>query len=157
MQIDTHGMGFSDVITFLIYAAVFLYCFIFVYWKGKSRKQKFIERAKQQGNVTTGTKISAKVYQGDASAKSYNARSNTWVVIYGYMVDGVEYKRKVKFDGGLGIPKANYPVQVNVCYDPRRPKKALCVEEVSRVNYEGCLITMILPFVVGHLVYRFLL
>jgi len=156
MQIDTHGMGLTDYISVFCCIATFVYCFIFVYWKGKSRKQKFIERAKQQGNVTTGTKISAKVYQGDASAKSYNARSNTWVVIYGYMVDGVEYKRKVKFDGGLGIPKANYPVQVNVCYDPRRPKKALCVEEVSRVNYEGCLITMIVPFLIGQLVYRLL-
>jgi len=137
--------------------ATFVYCLIFVFIKGKSRKRKFMERMKEQGNVVTGAKIKAKLLKGSLSAKGYYARRNTWIVVYGYTVDGVEYKRKVKFDGGLGIPKTNYPVQVNVCYDPRRPKKAVCVEEVPRLNYEGCLITIFLPLVVGYLVSRLLL
>jgi len=156
MGTETSSLSLYEIILFLSWLVTFVYCYIFCYIKGKSRKRKFKERMKEQGNVVIGKKIKAKLLRGDMSAKSESGRSNTWVVTYGYVVNGVEYKRKVRFDGGLGLPKANYPVQVNVCYDPRRPKKAVLEEEVPRMNHEGCLITVFLPLVVGHLMSRLL-
>jgi len=157
MGTEASSLDFAAVITILVYVAVWVYCFIFVFLKGKSRKQKFADRAREQGHYVTGESIEAKFIRGSRrpiGSDHSHIRPHRWKVTYRYVVRGMKYKKKLELHGGDCYVSRTYPRKVTVCYDPRNPKKAVCLEELSGVNEAGCLVTAIVPFVIAFLTYR---
>ena len=109
----------------------------------KTGKQRFIEKAKAAGNCTEGEYEDAKVHLGVDGSDNSHFRSDTLVVKYRYTVDGRVYRKSMPFQspGKAGI---DFPSYVQVYYDPRDPKKAVCPEEATWAHQHrsGCLVSI---------------
>jgi len=121
--------------------------------KGKSGKERFIDRAKQKGCVTEGTCIKTKTRFGTHDSNDASYLSNDSIIVkYEYMVKGKSYSKKIKFQSP-GMVSIKYPYKVNIYYDEKNPAKAYCREEASADS--GCLLTLVCTgaviFVVSHL------
>ena len=126
------------LISGLIGFGVFLYCFIFVYLKGKTKKQKKAEKWKEQGCVTEGKLVDSKItYYGDTDLHG-SMRENSYKATYDYAVNGKKYTVSLGFND-------DYPVRIIVYYDPQNPSKCITsceITEIQRVGH-GCVITII--------------
>lgn len=136
---------------------VFVYNFVFVFLKGTSKKQKFIEKAKKQGNYTTGRQCKVKVYKGDITSNDENIRSDTFEVTYEYTVGGKIYKKKLCFNNP-GVVGSNHPYEVTLYYDEKNPGKAVCPQEASRLaqRQSGCFTTLVVTVITIELIYQVL-
>lgn len=131
------------IISGLVDLAVFLYCFIFVLLKGKSKNQKIVEKRKAQGCVTTGRFKSQKVDYGDPSKRGTPLGTDYYKITYSYFVNGVEYETTLRFEGD------NNPGCVTVYYDPANPQNCITGNEATKNAQQGhgCLITIIATLV----------
>lgn len=135
---------------------VFVFSYIKVFLYGKSRKQRFIEKAKEKGNVTYGTCVDTKLSLGTDKAGSPDAlRFDTLIVKYEYVVNGKKYYKKLRFQSP-GMASIDFPYKVKVYYDPKRPRKAVCKREASvgRQRQNGCLLTILYTIATTRIVYE---
>ena len=107
---------------------------------GKSRKRKFIDKAKIAGNCVIGQYESSTVLLGDVDSDNWRHRKSSLRVKYKYVVNGKSYYKKLTFQS-LGRAGTDFPNEVEVYYDANNPKKAVCPEEApseERIQ-TGCL------------------
>ncbi len=118
--------------------------YIFSFFDVKFGKAKFIEIAKAKGNCTQGYIIKDKFIPGDETSENEEIRSNTMRITYEYVVNGVKYKKKMSFQSP-GMVTIKFPIVIDVYYDPRNPKKAVCKEEATRAIQQrtGCLLSFV--------------
>ena len=138
-------------------AIVFVVCYIKLFLKGKSLRQRFIERAKEQGSFTTATLIDHKRRLGnDESGNSY-FQNDRLKCTYEYKVNGITYKKKLTFQSP-GTVSIKFPYEVTVYYDPKNPAKSVCKEEASQGSQRsaGCLGTIVFAIVAFELIYNLL-
>ena len=111
-------------------AIVFVLCFIKVFLKGRSRKQKLIDKAAAKGHYQTATLIDAISICGNPDANSSYYRHDRMKCIYEYKVNGVSYKKKLKFRS-QGTISIRYPYVITVYYNPKHPARGVCKEEAT--------------------------
>ena len=135
-------VGIDHIITLIstvvaTYAAV---CYFKDIKKNGNKKQRFIENAKKNNFVTTGTSVNVTKLYGDSESSDYNKRHDRVNVKYEYYVNGTRYFKYMWFLGGGGRT-VDYPSSVNVYYDPKKPEKGVCAEEARLVHQmeSGCL------------------
>lgn len=120
---------------------VFGVCYYYFLLKNNSVKQSFINKAKSNGWVAEGVCVAQKTRYGTHDINDASYLSNdTLIVKYEYMVKGVKYYKKLKFQSP-GMVSIKFPYKVKVYYNPKNPKKSFCQEEISDTG--GCLITII--------------
>ena len=99
----------------------------------RTRKQKFIEKAKTAGNYTQGEYLKSKWRPGIRESHNISDRNPIQKVWYRYRVDGKEYTKHMTFQS-IGTVSIEYPMSVTVYYDPRNPRRAYCPEEASEAD-----------------------
>lgn len=144
----------------LLSAAVGLFVGVYgiVFWivKGTSRKQKFIQRARKQGNVTTGY-FKGHKFRGGSTSERLNPTlgDDQYTVTYTYRVNNKDYEKVLIFTSAsidFKIPK-----EIRVYYDSENPEKAVCPEEASQnaQRRHGCFMTILATFVAINIAFRF--
>lgn len=118
------------VISLAAGAIVFVMSFIKVFLMGRSRKQKFIDKAQAKGHYQTATLIDSVSVCGNPDANSSYYRHDRMKCIYEYKVNGVSYKKKLTFRS-QGTISIRYPYVITIYYDPRHPSKGVCKEEAT--------------------------
>ena len=149
---DEFYAGISVIVGFLVAVP-------FYRWSRhkKSKKTRFIEKAKKSGNCVTGEYVSSKVIPGDVNSSNPRYCNSRELVKYKYTVGGNDYYKKITFQT-MGVVGTDYPNYVKVYYDPRNPRNALCPEEAdpSQQIQSGCLttilVTILAMFISFHLV-----
>lgn len=124
---------------------------------GKSRKQKFIEKAKINGNFTSGKFVDVKIILADRDSSNPRMRSESRKVKYSYVVNGVEYFKYMTFQN-VGRVSVDYPFDVTVYYNPNNPKNAVCPEEATNAIHmqNGCLVTIFIFCLITFCLFHFL-
>lgn len=127
----------------LVGLTVFVFCLVFKVIIGKSPKQKFAEKAKAQGRVTTAYYKNSKVRRGDWNERENSLGDDVYTVWYTYIVNGTEYQKKLIFSTSLISP--NYPAQITIYYDLKNPQKCVTGGEITQNAQQGrgCLITVV--------------
>ena len=126
------------LISGLLGCGVGLYCLIFVYIKGKTRKQKIAEKWEALGGKTEGVLEDGKVVRhGDLNA-SGRYSEDLWEMTYRYKVNWKTYYLTLRFLG-------KHPGKITVYYDPKHPEKCLAGNQITAAEQKGhgCLITII--------------
>lgn len=128
---------------------------------GKTKKQKFIEKAARAGHFTTGHYESSKVILGAEGSSNVKYREDKLKVKYKYEINGIAYYKSMIFQS-TGRVGTNFPSEVKVYYDPSNPKNAVCPEEATKAKQvrSGCFVTIgvtILTLAVSFYILRFLL
>jgi len=126
--------------------------------KGKSLKQRFVEKAEADGYVTEGVCIKTRRSLGTGKSGGFRAfKYDTLIVTYEYFVDGKRYLKKLKFQSP-GMAFIEFPYKVAVYYSPNNPRKAVCKEEatVAHQQRNGCLLTIISTIITIKVVFEFL-
>lgn len=95
-----------------------------------SKKLQFIQRAKKKGAFTEGVKVDSDFYSGIRGHERRDVRTDSLVVTYRYMVNGIPYHKKMEFQSP-GLLVIKHPEKVTVYYDPANPQKAVCPEEAN--------------------------
>ncbi len=136
---------------------VFVFCYFKIFWHGRSREQKFIEKAKEQGNFVEGNFVDYKISLGNESSKSARLRYDSYIVKYEYIVEGKKYYKKLVFRT-KGNMRANYPYTITVYYDPKKPHKGVAGNQATNQvqKTRGCLVTVIITLVVIRVMIRIL-
>ena len=126
------------LISGLLGCGVGLYCFIFVFIKGKTRNQKIVEKWNAQGGKTEGVMEDWKILRHGDLNDSGSGAEDYYEIKYRYEVNGKIYYLKLRF---LGV----HPIKINVYYDPEHPEKCLAGNQatVAEQRGRGCLITII--------------
>lgn len=132
---------------------VMVICQIHHFRHGKSRKQKFIEAAKAQGNYTTATLADSKIRLGDDESNNSYYKNDRAINVYEYVLNGVKYKKKMVFQSP-GMVSVRYPYTVVVYYDAKKPARGVCQEEAGKGS--GCLVTIVLAMLAFMCVYHVL-
>lgn len=140
-------------IAFAIFVAAFVVCYIRVFLKGTSRKQKFVAKAKEKGCYTQGDYVTHKFRGGSYDSTSSSYRDDQHIVKYEYQVNGKTYYKKLRFRAKSGA--VEQPRHITVYYDSSNPKKAIAANEANQgaQRNNGCLLTIIIPIVAYKLVY----
>lgn len=141
-------------ISLAIGIAVFICSWILITKMEKSRKNFFMEKCKNAGYMTEGVSVNQKINIGTNNTRdpSY-IDNNKLAVTYEYIVNGVKYHKKIKYQSPGSI-SVDAPQKVIVYYNPKDPKRAFCHEEHKGNN--GCGVAIILFFITVFVVYNFL-
>ena len=128
---------------------VFIFCYFRLILFGKSRKQKFVEKAKENGNFVEGVFVDVKISRGSNDISSEKFGNDIYVVKYEYCVDGAKYLKKLRFNTG-GSMTESYPAKIMVYYNPNNPKKAIAGNEATAVQQKksGCLTSFVVTGIV---------
>lgn len=121
---------------------VLIICYIRLIFKGRSKsyKERFIERAKAEGNVAEATLVDTKLRLGNDESNNSYYKNDLMKATYQYTVRGKTYKKKLKFQSP-GMVSVKYPYSVKVYYNEKNPAKGVCLEEAGS---SGCATTMLL-------------
>ena len=84
---------------------------------GMSRKQRFIDNAKREGNYTTGEYVDSKVQLGSPDSADLYLRSNTLKVRYMYHVDGIPYYKTLTFQDPGKVKHTLSKKYCHQCYE----------------------------------------
>lgn len=133
------------LIALLAGTVVLIVCYINVILKGKSHKQKLIEKAKATGNYTTATLIKNELLLGNDESGNANFKNDRMKCVYEYKVNGISYKKKITFQSP-GMVAVKYPYSLTVYYDSNNPRKCVCPEEANSKSI-GCFGTVALVIV----------
>ena len=115
-----------------------------VYYKkvmgGNTKHDRFVNKAKRNGCVTTGVSVDTEYLSGDPDAKSLQGRSGALAVKYQYQVEGITYYKRIHFHDAGSI-NIKYPRTIEIYYEKSKPKKAVSPVEFSAANrrQSGCL------------------
>ncbi len=128
-----------------------------IFLRGKSKKQKFIEKAKAEGNYTTGKCVDSKRIRGNKDSSTVEYRYDSYNVKYEYSVNGIIYSKKMIFQSP-GMVGVRYPYEVTVYYNPKKPQKGICKEEAGKGEQRtaGCFGTIVITILVFEVVYNLL-
>lgn len=107
---------------------------------GNSKHDRFVEKAKRNGCVTTGVCVDTEYLLGDRAAKSMEERSPAIEVKYQYQVDDVTYHKRLQFQNP-GSRWIDYPDTITIYYDKNNPKRVVTPAEFSSYarKQSGCL------------------
>lgn len=97
------------------------------------------------GRVVTANLISKAFLPPDISSQNSRLRQTRWLAKYNYTVEGQEYTYRCT----LGHQA---PDQVLLCYPAGRPDKAEMRDPINQ-NWSGIFIRMLVPVIVGTVVY----
>lgn len=130
---------------------VFIYGLLNWIIHGKTRVQKFIEKAQKDGCEAEAVCVKTKDLYESPHRDIYRIVKNK----YEYMVNGQKYYITLKFESGV---MKNPPYYITVYYDKRRPKKAVYAYEGSRERQvqTGCGYTALAVFCTMFLVAKIL-
>lgn len=151
------GEEVRSAVALIAGAVVLVVCYIKLFLKGRSFNQKFVEKAKAQGNYTTATLIDNKLRLGNDESGNANFKNDRMKCTYEYTVHGVSYKKKITFQSP-GMVAVKFPYTITVYYDPKNPSKSICKEEASQGSQRttGCLGTIVLAAITFMVVYNLL-
>ena len=122
----------ETVIALVLAGIVFLICFFAFHLGGKSKKERFIEKAAAAGCIAKGVAVKAETRVADTDDHNrVTSPAATWVT-YEYMVSGKKYNLALRFEGRC--LSGGYPQDVTFYYDKRNPQKALTGTEQSRLH-----------------------
>ncbi len=141
------------VIAGLCGLAVFILSFSKKLFKDRSYKRRFINKAKERKSFVTAHLSSAKFLSGLHESDNIELERRRKKCCYEYVVHGKTYKKNLVFFSG-GRISINYPYEIVVYYDPKRPSKCYCEEEMERST--GCLGSSIAALIVFLLVNKLL-
>ncbi len=130
---------------------VFIYGILrWVIW-GKSRAQRFIEKAQKNGCKATGTLVKTKSVRKSTNYEGILIEKN----VYEYVVGNRKYDIVLSFESSATKTPPNY---ITVYYDPKNPKKAVYAGKGSRSKQvkSGCGFTALATFCTMFLVARLL-
>ena len=130
---------------------VFIYGILrWVIW-GKSRAQRFIEKAKRNGCKASGTLVKTKSVRESTNYEGTLIEKN----VYEYVVGGRKYDMVLSFESSVTKTPPNY---ITVYYDPKNPKKAVYAGKGSRSKQveSGCGFTALATFCTMFLVAKLL-
>lgn len=138
-------------------AIVLIVCYIKLFLRGHSTNQKFVEKAKAQGNFTTATLINNRLRLGNDESGNANFKNDRMKCTYEYKINGISYKKKITFQSP-GMVAVKFPYTITVYYDPKNPSKSICKEEASQGSQRtaGCLGTMALTAITFIVIYNLL-
>lgn len=127
-----------SLISGLLGCGVGLYCFIFVFIKGKTRNQKLVEKWYAQGGVTDGFMEDGKIRRHADLNESGSGAEDVWEIKYRYKVNWKTYYLTLCFLG-------DYPGKIKVYYDPEHPEKCLAGNQATKLSQknQGCVVTVI--------------
>ena len=120
---------------------VFIYGILrWVIW-GKSRAQRFIEKAQKNGCKATGTLVKTKSVRKSTNYEGILIEKN----VYEYVVGNRKYDIVLSFESSATKTPPNY---ITVYYDPKNPKKAVYAGKGSRSKQvkNGCGFTVLATF-----------
>lgn len=132
---------------------VFVICCIKLF-KGKTSKEKFIINAKEKGNYTTATLVDNKLRLGNDESGNASFKYDRMKCTYEYQVNGISYKKRITFQSP-GMVSVKFPYTITVYYNPNRPSKCICKEEVQNKGF-GCFATIVLAGLTIKIVYELL-
>lgn len=89
-----------------------------------TRKDKFIEAAKNNGCVTTGVCVKSEYLAGDPDGNSLEERSAAIAIKYQYKVEGITYYKKQLFRNP-GSRRIDYPNTITIYYAKAKPRKVI--------------------------------
>ncbi len=130
---------------------VFIYGILRWVILGKSRAQRFIEKAQRNGCSAEAVCVKTKDLHRSTNRDIYRIVKKK----YEYMVNGEKYYITLKFESGV---MKTPPYCITVYYDKRKPKKAVYAYEGSRERQvqTGCGYTALATFCTMFLVARLL-
>lgn len=136
---------------------VLVVCYIKLFLRGRSTNQKFIEKAKAQGNFTTATLVDNKLRSGNDESGNASFKNDRMKCTYEYKMNGISYKKKITFQSP-GMVAVKFPYTITVYYDPENPSKSICKEEGSQGSQRtaGCLGTIALTAITFTVIYNLL-
>lgn len=143
-------MGEIDIVGLVVCGVgllVFIYGLVFWVLKGTSKKQKFIQKAREKGNVVTGYYKDRKVHFGISSeTKNSTLKDDMIIVTYTYRVRNQDYEKSLSFEGNAAWFEE--PKEIEIYYDSENPRKTVCPLEASKNSQQGhgCLMTIIATF-----------
>ena len=139
-----------DAIRMIITLVVSFAAAIFVVVRGTNKnvingkgnkKHQFIENAKSKGYVVTANHTQSTYIPGDMNSNTDYNRYPSYKVTYEYTIDGVRYQKKLTFQSPASAI-IDYPLDVDVYYDPKAPAKGVTVYDAgSKVRSAGCFVT----------------
>lgn len=99
---------------------IFVFFFIKSYLKGKSLKQRFVEKAEADGYVTEGVCIKTRRSLGTEKSGGFRAfKYDTLIVTYEYFVNRKSYYKKINYESP-GSVSIDFPYKVAVYFDPKK-------------------------------------
>ena len=111
------------------------------FYKGGTKREKFIEEAKAKGNVVRAKCVKSRrnlpVESSDNDVYRYEGRT----VTYEYVINGKKYSKRLFFQSP-GKVSVDYPYEISVYYSEKNPRKAYAREEMNEKR-RGCLLTLI--------------
>lgn len=109
---------------------------------GKSKKEKFIENAKQNGCFTKAKAVFNKHHFGNDGHNSAAYGKDREIVVYEYTVNGKKYTKKIIYEHSG--TSSDYPYEITVYYNPKNPKKIVREGEVTKNSKAqvGCFTTI---------------
>lgn len=137
-------------------AVVFIYCLIRFCIKGKSKNQRFIEKAKADGCNVQGRCVGTKRRKYYNFSKENQGDNTGTKVTYEYKVSGKTYYKSCIFENRFH--GASYPDTVRVYYAKHNPKKSVIEAEASKEKQMqgGCLLTVVITICAMKLVLELL-
>lgn len=145
-EVSTTLFSMENLVTLVaLVAAIFVSRVFFVNKIGKmTKKEQMIAQAKRKGNVAKGVCVDTKFVRGDMHSDHIEMREHSMRVKYEYRVNGVPYYKTMEFQS-IGMAVTNYPHEVDVYYDGRNPRKAVCPEEATAEHHRqaGCYSTIV--------------
>lgn len=135
---------FWELFSGVLGIAVGIICYIAVCVGVKTKKKRFIERAKEKRNFTTARYVKHFYVHGNgASSSSSMNRYDSVYVTYEYYVNGKRYKKKYCYSGE-GKMVATYPNSFTIYYSGRNPRKVMSEGESIDSRYTlGCFTSVI--------------
>lgn len=124
----------STIIALVFAGIVFLICFFAFHLGGKSKNQRFIDKAIAVGHCAKGVIVDKKITSGDRDEKNHIIRYDHIWVTYEYVVSGNKYHVTNCYE--LHYTTHDYPLEVTVYYDGKKPSKAITSVNHSEKQYK---------------------
>lgn len=154
------GLTKYELIPILCGIVVCIYCLDHVFLHGKSRNQRFVEKAKKLGCQTKGRSIATKIQPGNAySGAKSDDRFPKLYVTYEYWVDGKRYITElyyIWYPGELSLYSDTD--EITIYYDKNRPSKCVSAGEATKQEQQknGCVLTIFITLCTIKIVYEIL-
>lgn len=130
-------LGPKELVVVAVWLAVSLACLLRRIPGKTSPRQRFIDKARENGCYTTASRVGISIKHGDHSSGDPAKRHDMGYCVFRYTVDGKSYEKNVAI-WSKSLMGGGYPYEVTMYYDPKKPKKAYCIYDVENNTYQGC-------------------
>ncbi len=119
-------------------------------YKSRSRGQRFIEKARQNGCTVQAIRVDTWTVAGREDSQSMEGKYPTLWALYLYRVNGKKYTRRLGTKIGPGDRNYVHPQTITIYYKKGNPRKAITTGEATdSVKMErGCLVSVLYAFLV---------